>query len=1135
MSGKFGYTPEEFFGMIGDAVDGIDVSSAASLRFFYASLDKVMRLAVTQRVEDYDIAFAAGLFAKTDYLVKQLRIDRTVARHFNESRDRIRRIDTSGKDSVTEGEDLTKLWAYDLKAVAGFISAIYDDAPVPKNLSRHFPLSPIQREHRKLMATKMRVAVDRVEGNVIMATVESNGDYIKIRCSEVQKYILPLVGGGCQLNLVAPRKSTTDDDEVEAEHIILHPDLLVNITSVAACFEDYATDAKLFLFNKISRPASSSAIVLGNFAGKMLDDAIHHRSLTYKDSILRFCRDNALSMASCASRLGEGFHAQAQEQMKHIGNIIDHVMPQEVRGFDPHEVMLEPSFFCEMLGIQGRMDMLQLDFKVLVEQKAGKGLPGFGNRPGEQPRQKTKHYVQLLLYMAVLHYNFNIPYSEIYSFLLYSKYDRSLLQLGSAPELLRKALEIRNQIAWLEYRLADGGFSIYDNLSPDSIRVEERQRPFFERYIRRQLDETLLPIHSSAPVEKAYFYRFMTFIQREGILARTGTKTRDDNGFAQIWLSTTREKAEAGNIYYGLELDRLSFEFDDLGAVEFITLTFPKADSMESGAGISNFRIGDSVIVYPYPDKSQPYACRAMVYKANITDITLEGIRLGLRNPQTDRHVFEDNDHWLWAVEHDGGDASSAGLSNGLYTMLTAPAKRRQLLLSQRNLEFDETIGLSGDYGAFNELVTRAMQARDLFLVIGPPGTGKTSFAMLNILREELSHDGASVLLLSYTNRAVDEMCSKLVEGGIDFIRIGNRVACEPQYRSYMLDEKVKNCSMLEEMTSVITQARVVCATVSTVNAHPELLAMRHFSMAIVDEASQILEPYIVGPLCSTASDGVESIARFVLIGDHKQLPAVVLQGITESRVNDALLNSLDIRDCRHSLFQRLIRRYADDPRVTYMLTRQGRMHRDIALFPSNAFYSGRLQPVPLEHQLRQLEPSTCAIPDEGLGRYVGLLSSHRVAFIDVRPTQTSASDKVNIAEAEVIARLSVAAYRLHSATFSPGSTLGIIVPYRNQIVSIRNAIDRYGIGELHGITIDTVERFQGSQRDIIIYGFTVQHRYQLDFLTANDFEEDGTVIDPKLNVAMTRARENLVLVGNKPLLMLDPVFRGMVESMEVE
>ena len=168
---------------------------------------------------------------------------------------------------------------------------------------------------------------------------------------------------------------------------------------------------------------------------------------------------------------------------------------------------------------------------------------------------------------------------------------------------------------------------------------------------------------------------------------------------------------------------------------------------------------------------------------------------------------------------------------------------------------------------------------------------------------------------------------------------------------------------------------------------------------------------------------------------------------------------------------------------------------------------------------------------DKDLSPYVDILTTKRVAFIDAPQPAISPSDKVNTIEADIISRLAVAAYKIHEGCFSAQSTLGIIVPYRNQIVTLRNAIDKYGIAELHDITIDTVERYQGSQRDIIIYGFTVSHRYQLDFLTANDFEENGAIIDPKLNVAMTRARENLVLVGNKSLLRLDPVFRQMIDS----
>ncbi|MGN0281181.1 MAG: AAA domain-containing protein [Prevotella sp.] len=1123
MSQEFGYSPEEFFGMLGDAADDIDVSSAVSLRYFYDVLEKVMRLSVCQRVSKFHVVFAAGLFAKTDYLVKQLNIDGSIARDFNETRNRIRHIESA--------ENLDRLWAYDLKATVRFISAIYDDATIPKRLTSLFPLAPLQRERRKILATKMRVAVVGVKDDIINATLESTGENVSIKCSETQQYLLPLLTVGCQLNLISPCLSKRDGVTIEASFIILHPDLLVNITSVAACFEDYGTDARLFLFNKIRRPVNTPAIILGNVASKMLDDAVHNRMSQYADSILDFCRHDVLSVASCSSCLGPRFHQEARQQLKHIRNVVNNVMPNEVRGFRPQEVMLEPSFICEMLGIQGRMDMLQLDYTVLVEQKAGKGMYGYGNKPDEQPRQKTKHYVQLLLYMAVLHYNYNIPYSAIYSFLLYSRYEKSLLQLGIAPELLIEAIKVRNQIAWTEYRLANDGFSIYDHLSPDSVNVNASSRSFFERYMRQQLEETIMPIRNGGEVEKAYFRRFMTFIQRECILSRTGLRERDDEGFAQLWLSTTKEKAEAGNIYFSMTVDTERFEFGRQGGVENIFLLFPQTDAVEKGTGISNFRVGDMVVVYPYPSKALPDACKSMVFKATITDITLEGLRLGLRNPQTDVHVFQRNDHSLWAVEHDITDSASSGLFFAISSVLNAPLSRRQLLLSQRMPCTDSTIVLNGDYGDFNQLVTKAMQSRDLFLVIGPPGTGKTSFAMLNILREELTHDGTSVLLLSYTNRAVDEMCGKLVEADIDFIRIGNPLSCEKQYRSYMLEERVGDCRKLDQMVAKIADTRVVCATVSTVNAHPELLQMKSFTLAIVDEASQILEPYIVGLLSATLSDGSVSIGRFVLIGDHKQLPAVVLQDRKESVVEDGLLRSLDIIDCRHSLFQRFLRRYGSDDSVTYMLTRQGRMHRDISLFPSRTFYGGRLEPVPLEHQLRPLASSTGKDVSNDLKPYIELLTTRRVAFIDAPLPTLSPSDKVNAVEADIIAHLTVAAFKLHAESFSPKTTLGIIVPYRNQIVSLRNAIDQYGIAELHDITIDTVERYQGSQRDIIIYGFTVQHKYQLQFLTGNDFEEDGVLIDPKLNVAMTRARENLILVGNSQLLRLDPIFRKVIDE----
>lgn len=1122
MKQQIGYTADEFFGMIADAVDVLDVSSTASLLSFYHSLDKVLRIAVTQRVGDFDIAFAAGLFAKTDFLAKQLELDKNLRRRVNEARSRMRHL-------LEETENLKMAWPHDMRAVAEFISAMYDHAVIPAKLTMLFPSTALPQTRQRLLATKIRVVATRVEGNRIMATLESTGEDIVVMCRQSQAYLTSIVSKGDQLNLVLPRKT---ENGIEAEHIILHPDLLVNITTVAACFEDYATDARLYMLNKIKPQENTVHTILGNFAGMMLDDAVHKRDTGYNAAIMRYCRDNALEMASCADSLRADFHLNAQKQLGHIKNVVEKVMPQEVKGFDPKEVMLEPSFICEMLGLQGRMDLLQLDFRVLVEQKAGKGVYGYGERPGEQPKQKTKHYVQLLMYMAVLHYSYNIPSAEIYSFLLYSRYEKSLLQLGSAPELLNEAIKIRNLVAWTEYYLADKGFGVYERMTASSIAVNEAQRKFFERFVSPRIDSLLEPLRNASELEKAYFRCFMKFVQRESILSRTGTKERDDEGFAQVWLLNAEEKAETGNIYYRLTIDEEAFETDRTGAVLTVTLRFPQDDTKGESAyksDTSNFRKGDMVLLYPYPRKASPDARKSMVFKATIIDIMTYGLRLGLSSPQTDTHVFLKNRHWLWAVEHAQGDSASGAVFTGIYSLLSATADRSSLVLSQRNPRVDKSIRLIGDYGQFNQLVERAMQSRDLFLVIGPPGTGKTSFAMLNILKEELRHDSSSVLLLSYTNRAVDEMCSKLVESGIDFLRVGNRHACEEAYLPYMVDEKISGCNKLSDIVDILKGTRVVCATVSTLNSHAELLRMRHFSLAIVDEASQILEPHIVGILSARHSDGESSIGRFVLIGDHKQLPAVVLQAEADTRVTDPLLASADVTDCRHSFFQRMLRRYASNVETTYMLTRQGRMHRDIASFPSAAFYSGKLQPVPLPHQESELPGTT----EGDCSPYETLLLTRRVAFIDVPDPPQSPSDKVNTLEADIIARIAVAAYRLREGRFSVQQSLGIIVPYRNQIATVRKAIDRYGIQKLHDITIDTVERYQGSQRDVVIYGFTIRHRYQLNFLTSNDFEEDGVVIDPKLNVAMTRARENLVLVGNKNLLSLDPVFRRMIDSLK--
>ena len=223
------------------------------------------------------------------------------------------------------------------------------------------------------------------------------------------------------------------------------------------------------------------------------------------------------------------------------------------------------------------------------------------------------------------------------------------------------------------------------------------------------------------------------------------------------------------------------------------------------------------------------------------------------------------------------------------------------------------------------------------------------------ILKEQLAEPGSSVLLLSYTNRAVDEMSSKLVEHGIDFMRIGPELSCAPEYRSFLIGEKISSCGNVGQVREAIMSARVFAATVASLNGSINLLSLKKFDLVIIDEASQIPEPHLLGILSAKTEEGVPAIDRIVMIGDHKQLPAVVQQTAQEAGVEESELRETGLCDCRMSMFERFVNRYGDDPEVTYTLTRQGRMHSEIAEFPNERFYNGKLDIAGLPHQTAPL------------------------------------------------------------------------------------------------------------------------------------------------------------------------------------
>lgn len=199
------------------------------------------------------------------------------------------------------------------------------------------------------------------------------------------------------------------------------------------------------------------------------------------------------------------------------------------------------------------------------------------------------------------------------------------------------------------------------------------------------------------------------------------------------------------------------------------------------------------------------------------------------------------------------------------------------------------------------------------------------------------------------------------------------------------MKNSLADCPKLTDIQQKIAHTRIFTGTTTAINSRLHLFNLKHFTLAIIDEASQILEPDLVGIL-SARHDRNNAIDKFILIGDYKQLPAIAQQEEEEARVDDPLLQSIGLNDCRNSLFERLYKQSKEDFRS--ILHKQGRMHPAISEFPNQTFYyREQLEPVPLPHQEECLPYASAPAPQDNLDK---LIQSRRMVFIPCRCSRQS-------------------------------------------------------------------------------------------------------------------------------------------------
>lgn len=1085
-----------------------------NLQAKYILLHKVLEQACYELTTGVTLSFA-NLFSRLDYICKEKKMtpsDRyaiqTMRRNCNAA---------MGDRFQADMQE----YLYDLRALVRFVSLGFEE-DIPASI-----LPEIPHSNRPYQGTRLshipyvRASVTSWNDTQIFAATDSETDpfiiinYAKGGYDGDLLYLKDLLSENLPLNLLDVR--VDEENHYIPNLIVIHPDYLIDISSLAACFREYGHHPLNYFMNKIKPRANTAPILMGNLASQFLDDYINEQPqepVSYPRTIKKFFAASALDFCTCS--LPADFHAQAQAQMMNIRSFVHDVLPHNIRNFNKKNTLLEASFICEKLGLQGRVDMMQKDFQVLIEQKAGK-------RDEYHRRHKEDHFIQMMLYQGVLMYNFGQETANMQTFLLYSKYADGLLIEHFAENLFRESIKLRNYIVHNEMQLGDGAIGeIVDSLSTDLLNELQIGGKLWNDYQEPQLQTAINTLKRCTPLERAYFNRFFTFVSKEQILSKTGGSNDASHGFAGNWHIPLHEKLEAGNILTGLTIQEKQSSGPGKG-YDLIELHIPVQDE----DFLPNFRTGDMVILYAY--KEEPDMRKQILMKGNILELQPNRMTLVLRNGQQNKDIIGGKEE-VFAVEHDFSDTSANNGFRGLYAFLSAQADRKELLLGVRPPAQLEDVKLNGDYGRFNELILKEKQAKDYFLLVGPPGTGKTSCALRFMVEEALSEPDTSILLLSYTNRAVDEICAMLTDSGIadrtPFIRIGNELSCDKRFVPYLLKYSLDDCPKLTDIQQKMARTRIFVGTTTAINNRLNLFTLKHFQLAIIDEASQILEPDLIGIL-SARHQQHNAIDKFVLVGDYKQLPAIAQQSAEEAAVTDPLLRNIGLEDCRNSLFERLYKSSPDTCRS--ILHKQGRMHPAIAEFPNQTFYyREQLESVPLPHQLEETPYETDLTPQDTIDQ---LLLERRMVFIPAEaPDHLTCSDKTNPNEARIVATLLGHIYRLTESRFDPNRTVGVIVPYRNQIAMIRKEIARLQLPALQDISIDTVERYQGSQRDIIIYSFTIQNFSQLNFLTANTFQEGNFLIDRKLNVALTRARKQLLLTGNPHILGANITFYKLME-----
>ncbi|MEF8899742.1 MAG: AAA domain-containing protein [Halovenus sp.] len=800
--------------------------------------------------------------------------------------------------------------------------------------------------------------------------------------------------------------------------IVVEPNFMVDVTNVRA----WVDCPRLYYLNKLMGIELAEPVVKGTIVHEVFGDLLRGRDIAaaVEDQLHAAGLDLGLLGADLDSmRETVTQHARAIERWLQQGTLTER-----------DEWRSEQTLISERYGLKGRADAVRRGAP--VELKTGKNT-------SREPRFKDK--VQAACYALMLGEHGEEPPET--GTLLYTKnaaVDRNEVSgdLSPAKEftigsgLLKFVLRARNGIAAMEF----------DSSVPTGYEGNARCEYCFEQDSCMAVSGRLAQESKAGQVgvaipeeEREYFERLYGAIEAE--------RHEVHREYAKLWRQSPTDRAADDRALVALEPPGRR-ELDD-----------GRWELRARGTGaVSKIRAGDLVLA----SDGDPVGGTAELARVE---------RLG--GPGEEIVVTADEPVEVCRLDVYPSELTADRLLTALHDgLLTQPPEWKDPLFGRRDPGFgDVSETFIHNNAAQDEAVRQAVAAEDFALVHGPPGTGKT-YTLARLVRALVERD-QRVLVAGFTNRAVDNALAALeAQGYTEMVRYGTESGVRSDMQSYRL-ERVGDP---ETCAGQLEDAPVVAAT--TASCGSRAMRTQSFDVAVVDEAGQLTEP---GTLAAIALAD-----RFVLVGDHQQLPPVTRAETTLST----------------SLFERLMAEYPD---AGVLLDRQYRMAQHIQAFASREFYDGALR------------PATAGVASQHVSDLPGIdtteLPAHlrdRVVFVD---PDGRAEGNTNPTEAAAVAD-TVDAYREAGV---PADDIGVIAPFRAQVAEISSRVS-------DDIVVDTVDRFQGSSEAVIVVSFVATGT--LDSPIFEDYR--------RVNVALTRAKKALVLVGDGDALATDDTYARMVE-----